>query len=145
MMFRSAVVVTALLVTVAVPGGEAAAQYHPSQPPVYRGSQPSPAYDSGPPAGGYFGENDGSDDNGTALPPPGLSSRPSRILPYPEEADVAAPPAPAFASPDGQPESDSYGHELGSASGPAGGPDVIRPPAPVGGVPAAGLASSPQG
>jgi len=144
MIVRSAAVIAAFLVSAAVPGGEATAQYYSSQPPAaYRGSPQSSVYDRGPPAGGYFGENDGSSD---ALPPPGLSRQPRGAMPYPHEADAAVPPAPAFASPDGRPAPGPYGHEIGSSPASADGPDVMRPPGSVGGVPAAAPApASPQG
>src|SRR5579872_3254768 len=146
MIHRSAAAIAALLVS-AAPIGQAAAQYYSAPPPVYRGSPPPSAYDYGPPPpGGYFGDDD--DGGPVVRRPPGLSQgpgQPNRILPYPEEADVNAPPAPAFAAPDGRPgpgaqgqqPDQQLGHQLGSGSASVDGPDVIRPPGSIGAAPAA--------
>ncbi len=53
--------------------------------------------------------------------PPADQSGPSRILPYPDEADAVPPPPPAFA----------YGHQLGAK--PPAGADAMRPPGQVNG------------
>jgi lipoprotein-anchoring transpeptidase ErfK/SrfK len=65
---------------------------------------------------------------------------PSRILPYPDEAD-AAPPPPAFAPPHGPPP--NSGHQLDQQPPTAGSlrnandPDAIRPPGQIGSAPGA--------
>ena len=74
--------------------------------------------------------------------PPGQAGAPSRILPYPDEADAASPPPPGFAPPAGRPP--VYGHQL-EQQPPAGppprgannDPDAIRPPGAIGSAPSA--------
>jgi lipoprotein-anchoring transpeptidase ErfK/SrfK len=70
--------------------------------------------------------------------PQAQAGAPNRILPYPADADAAVPP-PGFASPDGRPP---YGHQFDAqppiaVAPPASrnDPDVIRPPAAIGGGP----------
>ncbi|HET7847545.1 MAG TPA: L,D-transpeptidase [Pseudolabrys sp.] len=114
MMLRAGAAVAALLLFVAAAAGEAAAQYYGPPQKVYRGSPPPPASDYGPPPSGYFVDNE------------------------------QAPPPPAFATRNGQPMPDAYGHQLGPASAPADDPDVVRPPGAVGVAPAAAPADAAQ-
>ncbi|MGB7256590.1 MAG: hypothetical protein WBD48_00760, partial [Pseudolabrys sp.] len=117
MFLRTGAVVAALLMSAAAFGGTAEAQYY-SYPPGYRGPPPAPAYGYGPPP--------------TAVQP----GPPSRILPYPEEADAAPLPPPGFAPPgNGQQTSPGYGHQLDQQPPRADGPDVIRPPGAIGATP----------
>ena len=116
MFLRTGAVVAALLMSAAAFGGTAEAQYY-SYPPGYRGPPPAPAYGYGP-------------------PPVTQPGPPSRILPYPEEADAAPLPPPGFAPPDGQQMPPGYGHQLDQNQPPrADGPDVIRPPGTIGATP----------
>jgi lipoprotein-anchoring transpeptidase ErfK/SrfK len=85
-------------------------------------SEPAPYYRSAPPA-------------------PQDSGAPSRILPYPDEADAALPP-PAFAPKE---PAASYGHEI-DAQPPAAAsnPEAIRPPGSVGNAAPAAPTATPQ-
>jgi lipoprotein-anchoring transpeptidase ErfK/SrfK len=138
----------------------AIAQYYSAPPPGY--------YRSGPPPGSYYDDqlpppafwNDDDDDDQpvrrpyrspqTSQVPPGQAGPPSRILPYPDEADVAPPPSPGFAPPAGRPP---YGHQLDqqmpatAAPPPAAtnDPDAIRPPGAIGSAPGAAPQIAPPG
>jgi lipoprotein-anchoring transpeptidase ErfK/SrfK len=119
---------------------------------------PQPYYRSAPPAGPYSDDDrlsppgyyDNEADVWVAGRPPrdprysqapqahgGPGGVPSRILPYPDEAeaDAAAPPPPGFATPNGQPP--AYGHQLDAQSprplppGAQADPDAIRPPGAI--------------
>jgi lipoprotein-anchoring transpeptidase ErfK/SrfK len=97
----------------------AIAQYYSAPPPGY--------YRSGPPPGAYYDDqlpppafwnDDDDDDQPVRRPyrspqmgqvPPGQAGPPSRILPYPDEAEDTPPPSPGFAPPGGRPP---YGHQL---------------------------------
>src|SRR5579864_2078063 len=80
----------------------AAAQYYSSPPPYYRGAPPPGYYDRSPPPAFWDDEDDDDDDQpvrGRRAPqmsqnPPGS---PSRILPYPDEAEAVPPSPPGFA------------------------------------------------
>jgi lipoprotein-anchoring transpeptidase ErfK/SrfK len=83
------------------------------------------------------------------LPQRAQPGAPSRILPYPEEADAAAPPPPGFVTPDGRPP--VYGHQLAPLPPGAGAPpsanndpNAMRPPGAVGAAPS-NAAPGPQG
>jgi lipoprotein-anchoring transpeptidase ErfK/SrfK len=73
------------------------------------------------------------------VPPPGQAGAPSRILPYPDEADADALPAPGFVPPPGRPP--LYGHQLDQQAPPpraaTSDPDAIRPPGAIGAAPGA--------
>lgn len=134
-----------LLTLPAVPAVSAQAQYYPAPAPYYRGASPQGTYENRlPPPGYYVDEDDDApvmrrpprDPRYSQVPPQGQrGGAPNRILPYPDDADAAALPPPAFATPNGQPP--GYGHQLDAQSqqAPAGRPidsDVIRPPAAIG-------------
>jgi lipoprotein-anchoring transpeptidase ErfK/SrfK len=121
----------------------AGAQYYSSPPPGYvRVPPPGPYYDRAP--GPAFWADDEDDDQPVrgrrvqqySQSPAGA---PSRILPYPNEAEATTPQPPAFAQqPAGNPP--TYGHQLdqqGQRSGTPNDPDVIRPPGQVGSAPSA--------
>ena len=159
---RFGLLLLTLPVAVAVPAVSAQAQYYPAPPPPpgsYRSAPPPGIYqerlppavyqDRLPPPGSWAEEDD--DDvvvrrprrSPQAQTPPqgqrGIFGAPSRILPYPEEAQ-AAPSPPGFATPDGRPP--AYGHQLAppvAAAPPAArdDPDVIRPPGGIGVAPGA--------
>jgi lipoprotein-anchoring transpeptidase ErfK/SrfK len=136
-----------LPVAAATMAAPAAAQYY-SSPPSYRGAPPNGYYDNrSPPA--FWADDDEDDQSvrGRRAPqmsqnPPGQAGAPSRILPYPDEADAASPPPPGFAPPPGGPP--VYGHQL-EQQPPAGppprgannDPDAIRPPGAIGSAPSA--------
>ena len=136
-----------LPVAAATMAAPAAAQYY-SSPPSYRGAPPNGYYDNrSPPA--FWADDDEDDQSvrGRRAPqmsqnPPGQAGAPSRILPYPDEADAASPPPPGFAPPAGGPP--VYGHQL-EQQPPAGppprgannDPDAIRPPGAIGSAPSA--------
>jgi lipoprotein-anchoring transpeptidase ErfK/SrfK len=135
-----------LPVAAAVPAVSAQAQSNRTAPPAYYRSAPPPgAYDDRLPAPGLWADDDSDDQlvrrlqrgaQVSQMPPQGRG-QPSRILPYPEEADAIAPSPPGFATPDARPP--TFGHQL-DAQQPAppaarGDSDVIRPPAPIGAAP----------
>ncbi|MGH6663366.1 MAG: L,D-transpeptidase family protein [Pseudolabrys sp.] len=117
----------------------AAAQYYQSPPPYYRDAAPPGYYDrSGGP--GFWDDDDDEQAPGSPRRAPQYSQNPagapSRILPYPDEAE-AAPPAPSFAQqPAGNPP--VYGHQLDQQPagppprGAANDPDAVRPPGAIG-------------
>jgi len=136
-------------VAAAIPATSAQAQ---SYPPSYYRSAPPDIYGKRLPPPVYWADDD-DDVPVTQRPPrdpryspmPPQSQRdpvaaPSRIVPYPDEAD-AAPPPPAFAIQNGQPP--AYGHQLDEQTPPSPAPSagrsddlgVIRPPAPIGATP----------
>ena len=139
-----------LPVATAVPAVSAQAQSYPAPPPYYRGAPPD-VYDNRPPAPGYWADDDDDapvvrrrprrDPQLGRMPPQdqrGPSGAPSRILPYPDEAEATVPPPPGFASPYGQPP--AYGHQLDAQQPQAAPavryePEVVRPPAAVGAAP----------
>ena len=135
-----------LPVAAAVPAVSAQAQSNRTVPPAYYRSAPPPAaYDDRLPAPGLWADDDSDDQlvrrlqrgaQVSQMPPQG-QGQPSRILPYPEEADAIAPSPPGFATPDGR--QPTFGHQLDAQQpGPPavrGDSDVIRPPAPIGAAP----------
>jgi lipoprotein-anchoring transpeptidase ErfK/SrfK len=149
MIQRSGIALLALPIAAAFTAAPAVAQYYSSAPPpgYYRSAPPPGYYDDQRAPSGYWADED--DDDQPVMPQrrapqmsqmPPASGAPSRILPYPNEAE-AVPPPPAFAPPPGQ--GPTYGHQF-TPQPPAGGapppaasadPDAIRPPAPIGAPP----------
>jgi lipoprotein-anchoring transpeptidase ErfK/SrfK len=156
MIRRFGLLIVTLPVAAAVPTGSALAQYYPSPPPpgYYRSAPPPGAYeerlppviyqDRLPPPG--YSVDDDDDDavvrrprrgpQGVQNPQQGPAGAPSRILPYPEEADGAL-PQPGFVPPNDRPP--AYGRQMDqqppvAAAPPARNydPNAIRPPSPVG-------------
>lgn len=135
-----------LPVAAAIPAVSAQAQsYSAPSSPYYRSAPPG-AYQDRLPSPGYWLDDDDDDqvvrrprrDPQVSQVPPqgqgGASGAPSRILPYPEEADAEGPPPPGFATPDGR--QPTFGHQLEAQSPAARAePDVIRPPAAIGAAP----------
>jgi lipoprotein-anchoring transpeptidase ErfK/SrfK len=148
-----------LPVAAAFSAAPAVAQSYSSPPPGYYRSAPPPGayYDDRLPPPAFWSDDD--DDNQPvrrpyrspqmSQVPPGQAGAPNRILPYPDEADVAPPPPPGFAPPAGRPP---YGHQLdqqapaGAAPAPAAtnDPDAVRPPGAIGSAPGAAPGAPPQ-
>jgi lipoprotein-anchoring transpeptidase ErfK/SrfK len=140
-----------LPVVAAFSAAPAVAQYYSSPPPGYQRVAPPPGayYDDRLPPPAFWNEDD-DDDQPVRRPyrspqlsqvPPGQAGAPSRILPYPDEAD-APPPPPGFAPPPGRPP--YTGHQLDQQSPSAAppravtnDPDAIRPPGAIGSAPGA--------
>ena len=148
-----------LPVAAAFSAAPAVAQSYSSPPPGYYRSAPPPGayYDDRLPPPAFWSDDD-DDDQPVRRPyrspqmsqvPPGQAGAPNRILPYPDEADVAPPPPPGFAPPAGRPP---YGHQLdqqapaGAALAPAAtnDPDAVRPPGAIGSAPGAAPGAPPQ-
>jgi len=155
MIRRFGLFMLALPVAAAALVASAAAQYYSSPPPNYRGA-PSPGYydDRSPPPAFWSDDDDDQPVRRRRMPqtgqvPPGQMGAPSRILPYPDEADAAPPPPPAFAPSPERPPAYDYGHQLNQQAQPprAGSdPDAVRPPGQVGSAPgAAPQPASPSG
>src|SRR6185369_7293514 len=150
------VLLTLPVAAVALSGASAQAQ---SYPPYYRSAPPpGPYYNDRLPPPNYFDDED--DDAPVVrnprvprysqqLPPAvqrGQGGAPTRVLPYPEEAD-AAPPPPGFVTQSGQPP--AYGHQLDQQPPrqltPAqNDPDVLRPPGAIGNNPPPAQQATPQ-
>jgi lipoprotein-anchoring transpeptidase ErfK/SrfK len=134
----------ALPLTALALAAPAAAQYYSSPPPSYRGAPPPGYYDRPPPPA--FWDDDDDDQPVRGRRPPQLSQNPpgapSRILPYPDEAEAVPPSPPGFAQqPPGNPP--AYGHQLDQQQpagppprGAANDPDAVRPPGSIGAAPA---------
>ncbi len=152
MSFRAGAFLVSLLAAAAIPAASAQAQYY-SGPPVYQSAPPPPGYRGAPPPGAYRNDNgpdffaDDDDDAPAVQPQPqrlpprysqsgpyapqyNRAGAPSRILPYPEEADATAPQPPGPATPNGQPP--AYGHQLDTAPRGPNDPDALRPPGSIG-------------
>ncbi len=149
---RFGIALLTLPVAAALAAGSALAQSYPPPPPHYRsGPPPGPYYDDQLPPPGYYDEE--KDIWVTPRPPRGQrytqgqrgpAGAPTRVLPYPDEAEAdVPPPPPGFATPP------AYGHQLGPQQAPPPAaryePDVIRPPGTIGpGQPAAPQQAAPQ-
>ena len=130
----------------------AVAQYYSPPPPGYYRSAPPPGayYDDRLPPPAFWNDDD-DDDQPARRPyrspqmsqiPPGQAGAPSRILPYPDEAEAAPPPA--FAPPAGRPP--LYGHQLDQqAPAATRDPDEVRPPGAIGATPSATPQPAPPG
>jgi lipoprotein-anchoring transpeptidase ErfK/SrfK len=117
----------------------AAAQDYSSPPPGYyrEAAPPGSDYDDHVAPHAFWSDDDEDDqpvhrpDRGLHLSqvPQGQPGSPNRILPYPEDAEAAPPPA--FAPPPGP--APVYGHQL-DQQGSAGpnDPNVVRPPGAIG-------------
>ena len=110
-----------LPVAAAFSAAPALAQYYSSPPPGYYRSAPPPGayYDDRQPPPAFWNDDDDDDQpvrrprrspQMSQVPPQGQPALPSRILPYPDEAEQRRPPPPGFAPPAGRPP--VYGHQL---------------------------------
>ncbi len=124
----------------------AVAQYYSSPPPGYYRSAPPPGvYDERGPPPAFWNDDDDDDQpvrrsyrspQMSQVPPQGQPGVPSRILPYPDEAEAAPPPPPGFAPPTERPP--LYGHQLDQqAPAATRDPNEVRPPGTIGTAPGA--------
>ena len=144
MIRRFSLLMLTLPMAAALPAVSAQAQYYPSPPPpgYYRSAPPPGRYyeDRLPPPG--YSIDDDDDDvvvrrprRGPQVnqnPPQGPAGAPNRILPYPEETDVA-PAQPGFVPPYERPP--AYGRQIDQQGAPPAArtdPNAIRPPSPIG-------------
>jgi lipoprotein-anchoring transpeptidase ErfK/SrfK len=120
----------------------AAAQYYSSPPPYHRSAPPNGYYDDRSPPPDFWADDDDDDQPVRGRRAPQMSQNPagapSRVLPYPNEADAAPPSPPGFAqqAPGNLP---AYGHQLDQQAPRAATPndpdDAVRPPGAIGAAP----------
>jgi lipoprotein-anchoring transpeptidase ErfK/SrfK len=132
----------------------ASAQYYSPPPPGYVRVPPPGAYYDRAPGPAFWADDDDDDQpvRGRRVQqysqnPPGA---PSRILPYPDEAEATPPAPPAFAQQSANPPP-TYGHQLDQMAPAAApqraatpnDPNVIRPPGQIGSAPGSAPAATP--
>jgi len=149
MIQRLGLIVLTLPVAAVASLAPANAQYYSSPPPGYVRVPPPGAYYDRAPGPAFWSDDDDDDQpvRGRRVQQysQDQAGAPSRILPYPNEAEAASPQPPAFAQqPAGPPP--AYGHQLdqqGPRAATPNDPDVIRPPGQVGSAPGSAPAATP--